>query len=93
VIELGHPEAVKRAVKEGVGVSVLFRTSVQDELDSGQLREIAIEGVDLSVPVFLVYRRDKRFSEAQSALMDLVRAQWATGAAVGVGSVAPRAGS
>jgi DNA-binding transcriptional LysR family regulator len=76
VIELGHPEAVKRAVKEGVGVSILFRTSVQDELDRGELREVVVQGVDLAVPVYLIYRRDKVFSRAQRELMDVIRANW-----------------
>jgi DNA-binding transcriptional LysR family regulator len=75
-IELGHPEAVKRAVREGVGVSFLFRSSVHDELRRAELCEVTVEGLDLTVPVYVVHRRDKAFSLAQRELMEVIRAHW-----------------
>jgi LysR family transcriptional regulator, low CO2-responsive transcriptional regulator len=37
-IELGHAEAMKRAVRSGLGVAVLFLSSVEEELRRGELR-------------------------------------------------------
>ncbi|ASV84433.1 lysR substrate binding domain protein [Ochrobactrum quorumnocens] len=73
VLELGHPEAMKQAVRAHAGVAFVMETSVRDECERGLLRRIATPGVDLSVPVFLVSRRDKSFSDFQSSLMDFVR--------------------
>jgi DNA-binding transcriptional LysR family regulator len=72
-LDLGHPEAVKSAVKEGVGVSVLFRTAVAADLRTGALRALEIEGVDLALDVYLVYRQGKRFAPAHVELMDRIR--------------------
>jgi len=73
-IELGHPEAIKRAVTRGLGVAILFRQSVLDELRSGALREITIEGTKLRTPVFMVLRRGKRLSALQRELQTTIDA-------------------
>lgn len=75
-IDLGHPEAVKRAVMEGLGVSVLFRSAVANELEAGTLREIEIEGVDLALDVYIVHRDGKQFAPAHEELLELVRAHF-----------------
>ncbi len=73
VLELGHPEAMKRATMEGLGVTLLFRTAVQRELDDGLLREIPMEGVEVVVPITLVYRKGKSFSAVHRRLLDAIR--------------------
>lgn len=69
VIELGHPEAMKRAAEAGLGVALLFRSAVRAELETGRLREITLSDATLSVPIQLVHRRDKLFSAIQRELM------------------------
>ena len=66
VLQLGHPEAMKRATREGLGVCLLFRSAVDEELSTGSLREIRVKDADLAVPVYLVYRKDKSFSPVTS---------------------------
>jgi DNA-binding transcriptional LysR family regulator len=39
-MELGHTEAIKKAVEEGLGISCLSRMAVQRELDNGWLVEV-----------------------------------------------------
>ncbi|WP_210496677.1 LysR family transcriptional regulator [Microvirga antarctica] len=73
VLELGHPESIKRAVRSDVGVSLLFETAVREELERGLLNRIAVPGLDLSIPIVLVYRRDKSFSRLQSAMIEKIR--------------------
>lgn len=73
VLEFGHPEAMKQAVRAHAGVAFVMETSVRDECERGLLRRIETPGLDLPVPVFLVSRRDKSFSDFQSKLMDYVR--------------------
>lgn len=73
LLEFGHPEAMKQAVRRGAGVAFVMETSVHDELRRGLLRRIATPGIDLSIPVFLVHRRGKSFSSLQAQLMDFLR--------------------
>jgi DNA-binding transcriptional LysR family regulator len=73
VIELGHPEAMKRATYDGLGMCLLFRTSVMQELEDGRLREVAISDAHLSVPLMTVLRSGKRLSPIQQELLDAVR--------------------
>jgi len=69
VLEFGHAEAIKQAVRAGAGLSFLFRASVRDELASGTLREIATPGMEMRVPVYQVTRRGKKLSQFQVAVM------------------------
>lgn len=73
VMELGHPEALKWAVKEGLGVSLLFRSSVAAELRRGELREVRVTDVRFAMPVFLVHRRAKLLSALHLDLMATIR--------------------
>jgi DNA-binding transcriptional LysR family regulator len=72
-MELGSPEAMKRAAREGLGGTVLFRSAVREELESGLLREVEIAGTHLSVPIHLVCRHHKRLSTLQEHLLSFVR--------------------
>lgn len=82
-LDLGHPEAVKRAVQEGLGVSVLFRSAVVNELEAGTLHEVEIEEVDIALDVFVVYREGKQFAIAHRDLLETIRAHFASVPVVG----------
>jgi DNA-binding transcriptional LysR family regulator len=72
VIELGHPEAMKRATRDGLGMCLLFRNSVEAELADGSLREVEIVDAELSVPVMVVRRADKHLSPVQRELLEAI---------------------
>lgn len=77
VLEFGHPEAMKRAVQAGLGVSMLFRSAVAEELEQGALREVRIAGADVQIPVYLVHRKGKEFSPPHRALIEEIRTAFA----------------
>ena len=70
-MELGSNEAVKEAVSEGVGVAVLSRLAVQRDLDSGYLHALAIDGLMLDRPMFVV--TDQRRALPPTALAFLAQ--------------------
>lgn len=84
-IEMGHPEAMKRAAMAGLGVAMLSRSAVTDEFAAGALREVAVDDVAFRAPIYLVWRKDKSFSSAQQALVAAVEARFggASGDAAG----------
>ncbi|MFI7131097.1 LysR family transcriptional regulator substrate-binding protein [Nonomuraea sp. NPDC050153] len=73
VIEFGHPEAIKHAVRAGLGVALLFRASVAEDLAGGSLQEIRIADARPRLPIFTVWRADKRLSPLQRNLMTVIR--------------------
>lgn len=72
VVELGHPEAMKRLVRSGLGVSLLFRSCVEDDLAAGALMAIPVAAPLPSVPITLAWRADKVFTPVQERLRRLV---------------------
>jgi LysR family transcriptional regulator, low CO2-responsive transcriptional regulator len=94
VLQLGHPEAMKRATREGLGVALLFRSAVCDEIAAGLLREVHVDGIDVSVPINVVSRKGKTFSALHQALIAEIRAglakpatyRWSQSASTGAGS-------
>ena len=62
VAELGSSEAVRQAVKAGLGVSILSRRSVAEDLAAGLVREIKVNQFPLFRNFFLIYRKQRTLS-------------------------------
>lgn len=59
VMELGSTQAIKEAVKAGLGISVLSRRAVEAEFKQGTLREIPLAEGEITRPFSLLYHKDK----------------------------------
>ena len=57
VAEMGSTEAVKQAVKSGLGLSVVSRLAVREELGNGSLKEIDMEGLPVSRSLYIITNR------------------------------------
>ena len=71
-LEVGHPEAAKRAVRDGAGVTLLPHAAVAAELESGALREIAVAGKPLAQTVFLIRREGATLSPAARRISEAI---------------------
>ena len=60
--ELGSSEAVRQAVKAGLGVSILSRRSVAEDLAAGLVREIKIKKFPLFRNFFLIHQKQRTLS-------------------------------
>lgn len=65
VMELGDSEAIKHAVRYGMGMSCLSRRVVAEQLQAGTLVELPVQGVNLMRPLHLIYHKQKHISQAQ----------------------------
>ena len=74
VMEFGHPEALKRAVRANAGVSFLLETTVREDIERGTMRLVNTPGLELTMPLFFVHRRGKVFSQLQRRLIDFIKA-------------------
>jgi len=68
-LELGSNAAIKEAVKRGLGVAFLSHLSVSKELDSKELRAVAVRGLSLTRDFYLVYHRRRPLSPAASVFL------------------------
>jgi DNA-binding transcriptional LysR family regulator len=71
-IEFGNTEGVKKAVEANLGVSIISKHAVQQELRSGSVKAIPLGVSGLTRDLYVVYRRDKYLSPATHAFLRLV---------------------
>ena len=67
--EFGSTSAVKSAVMSGVGATVISRLAVREELASGRLTEVAVEGVAFPRQLRAVYLRGTQLTGAAAQLV------------------------
>lgn len=79
VAEIGSTAAVKEAVKAGIGISILSKRAVADDLDCGKLVTLAIQGQDLRRPFYLVRRKNRELSPIANSFVDYMMDNAASG--------------
>ena len=57
VMEMGHPESVKRAVESGVGIACLSALTICREVENGWLKSMKIEGLDMKRQLQIISRK------------------------------------
>jgi DNA-binding transcriptional LysR family regulator len=77
-MELGHPEAVKRVVRQGGFQAFLPLCTAAAELERGELEILAVEELSLAVPVYLLLRVGQEPSDAEQELIDGLQAEYLT---------------
>lgn len=59
IMQLGHTEAIKNALKAGSGVGCLSNLAVCHEIEDGTLKRIVVDGVDLRRQLSVIQHKDK----------------------------------
>jgi DNA-binding transcriptional LysR family regulator len=77
VARLAHPEAVKVAVRQGLGMAVLPRSAVANELALGELHEVPLSA-PLSLHVYAVLPHTVEPTSVQQQFIALLEASLAT---------------
>jgi len=72
VAELGSTEAVRQAIRSGLGASILSRLAVEEDLKSGRLVQLAVKGLSLKRDFYLVTRTGRSLSPGGQALFNLL---------------------
>lgn len=72
-MELGNPEAVKQAVREGFGLAILSQFAVEDELKAKTLVRLKVRGLKFSRELKIVYRKNKHLNRATQAFMHVAQ--------------------
>jgi DNA-binding transcriptional LysR family regulator len=72
-VELPTIEAIKLFVARGNGVALVPRISIERELQSGELVQVAIKELKLERKLRIVYRKGAVLSHAARALLQVMR--------------------
>lgn len=72
-LELGNSEAIKHAVRHGMGISCLSRRVIAEQLGTGSLVEIAIPLPTLSRTLYRIHHRQKHISKALTRFLSYCR--------------------
>lgn len=70
IMELGHTEAIKKAVEAGAGVACLSNLTVCKEIDYKRLQQIKIEGVDMKRQLFILQHKNRTLTRLVSEFLD-----------------------
>ncbi|MCI0525010.1 MAG: LysR family transcriptional regulator [Acidobacteria bacterium] len=74
-IELATLETIKDFVRQNVGIAILPRLAVQEEIESDKLVEVPVKGMKIEKILRLIYRRESSLSHAAKSFLDLVKSQ------------------
>lgn len=59
VMELGHTEAIKKAVEAGAGIGCLSALTVCRETEQGWLKQLHIKGIDMKRQLLIIHHKNK----------------------------------
>jgi DNA-binding transcriptional LysR family regulator len=72
VMELRSPEAMRKLVEAGVGISFLPQLTVRESLASGALKTVGVRGVAFEREIGVAWRRGRYFGQAVRLLLEAV---------------------
>jgi DNA-binding transcriptional LysR family regulator len=74
VMELDNVEAIKKMIEAGLGVSLLPKLAVEEEVASGRLAALPLAGIqNTKRPISAIYRQDKYLSAALKEFVEMLR--------------------
>lgn len=76
VMDLHSPEAMRKLVETGVGISFLPRLTIRESLASGALKTVAVRGVAFEREIGVAWRRGRYFGQAVRLLLEAVFAAY-----------------
>ncbi len=75
VTEMGSAEAIRQAVRAGLGCSIISRRVVTDDLEHGLLYASVLEGVQLGRQFYLIWHNQRSLSPLALAFRDFLFSQ------------------
>ena len=69
-MELGHTEAIKKAVEAGAGIGCLSSLTVCRAINRGWLQEIPLEGVDMQRQLYVIQHKNKAKTRLMNEFLD-----------------------
>jgi len=71
--EMGSTEAVRQGIKDGIGVSILSTLAVAEDLESGALKALTVEGLVLTRGLYITRHRQRSLSPLPAAFAEFLK--------------------
>ncbi|MBN6070056.1 LysR family transcriptional regulator [Aggregatibacter actinomycetemcomitans] len=71
-MEINSLEGIKRCVMNGLGVSIISRFSIENELKMGMLKAVELDGFQFKRGINYIYHKEKRLSSAIGRFIGLL---------------------
>jgi len=79
VARIGSTEAIRQGIKNHMGVSILSAIAVAEDVATGRLKTLSIEGLDLKRAFYLTHHRYRSLSPLCQAFIDYIDAELPAG--------------
>jgi DNA-binding transcriptional LysR family regulator len=76
---MGSTEAVRQAIKNKVGLSILSAIAVADDIQTGLLKAISIEGLNLKRSFYLTTHKQRTPSPLSTTFIKFLKIEMPTG--------------
>ena len=73
IAEMGSTEAIRQAIKNKIGISILSAIAVADDIQAGHLIALDVEGLDLKRSFYLTTHNQRSQSPLCRAFIDLLK--------------------
>ena len=73
IASMESTEAIKRAVSNGMGISLISKLAAEDEIQKGKLLAIPISADDMRRDINVIYNRNLQLSRASERLVKIVK--------------------
>ncbi|MDA0999776.1 MAG: LysR substrate-binding domain-containing protein, partial [bacterium] len=73
--ELGDPQGVRTALKAGVGISIVSRHAVEEDLLRGDLKEVKIEGFNCARSFYSVVHKGRSLTPLCRTFLEFIHAE------------------
>lgn len=68
------PESVKEAVRQHVGIGLLYHGLIHREIEIGEFRTVQLKGLTVARKTYIAYSKHRPLSSLASEFLSLVRA-------------------
>lgn len=76
-LELSNNEAIKKAVEQGIGLSLISERVAKEEIQRGTLKAIPLADLSLTRRFYMIHHKDKYLSQPLQILVDMAF-RWAS---------------
>lgn len=70
-LEMGNPETVKQAVKDGLGIAFLSKFTIEMDLKTRSLIALNVRGIHINRELKIIYRKSRHLSRTDSAFIEM----------------------
>jgi len=72
IAEMGSSEAIRQGIKAGLGISILSNLALSDDLRSGALVQVPLDGPRMTRPFYLMQRKNRQLTPLGQSFHDFL---------------------